>query len=514
MHIRVLLMALFALPPLSSANQLGEESKTLCLGNELSMRVSSSSNVVYTPNSPPGPTRTIFNEGSVMDPRFEWTTDRNLLLKEVTFGDEGNYNITHPHGIPFQTVHLTVSECLRSYQVNYGENFQHRIPDSGYLLEFSPMGSPPEARPVLLWNRTDPGVSQGGRGHMQYHRALWLVRRVTPADQGLYTMRSKAGSLMSHSRLIVQGHTSNVTRFTKEFVNLPLFVPAHNATLTFTPTRSPDDPRPHRDPVQLVRHGLVVGIDADFQNRVSVYGSDDEVVITGLSPKHTGVYDIRDREGNLVSSTSLYVIEKMTKLRAIMKSFVIPTGMILLLASLFLSIKHYPNCWLSKVINCLIGKNSSPSNPPRINVQDYSPDVHQPLGSYTQPQQAGTPRKWSPQASPALTNRTPLAVAVATPLYPSNGRGDNQGGTGFPGHTASHPAPTSIGASFASERNNSFSVLWASDCLHSSEDCVQFQSKRDKDRGGKGKADFSALPLDRDNTADSTVYTSDKLNFL
>ena len=129
--------------------------------------------------------------------------------------------------------------------------------------------------------------------------------------------------------------------------------------------------------------------------------------------------------------------EKMTKLRAIMKSFVIPTGMILLLASLFLSIKHYPNCWLSKVINCLIGKNSSPSNPPRINVQvrprlqsasrtgclapvclhravsdglsiggclqDYSPDVHQPLGSYTQPQQAGTPRKWSPQASPALT---------------------------------------------------------------------------------------------------------------
>jgi hypothetical protein len=72
----------------------------------------------------------------------------------------------------------------------------------------------------------------------------------------------------------------------------------------------------------------------------------------------------------------------------------------------------------------------------------------------------------------------------------------------------------SLQASFASERNNSFSVLWASDCLHSSEDCVQFQSKRDKDRGGKGKADFSALPLDRDNTADSTVYTSDKLNFL
>ncbi|CAL8263989.1 unnamed protein product [Lota lota] len=508
MHICVLLMALFTLPPFSS----GEDVKKLCLGNELSLQVYSSSIVIFTPNSHHETKRTIFKGSSVMDPRYEWTTDGKLVLKEVTPSDEGNYHITH-HGLPFQTVNLTVSECLRSYQVNYGENFQHRIPENGFLLEFSPMGSPPESKPVLLWNRTNPEMSQGGRGQMQYHRELWVVRKVTPADQGKYTMRSKAGKLISRSRLIVRGHTSNVTRFTKESVNFPLFVPAHNATLTFTPTRSPDDPRPRRDPMQLVRDGWVVGNDINFLNRVAVYGSDNEVVITGLSTKHTGVYDIRDRDGHLVSSTSLNVIEKFTKLRAMLKSFVVPTGMFLLLAGLILSMKRYPNCWLSKIISCLIGKNSSPSNPPRINLQDYSPGVHQPSGSYTHPQQPGTPRKWSPKASPAHTGRTPVAVDICTPLYPSNARGVNQGGTGFPGHTATHPAPTNIGDSFDTEQNNSFSVPWASDCLHSSEDCVQFQSKKDKDRGQKGKADFSALPLDSETTTDTTVYTSDKLNF-
>ena len=41
------------------------ESKTLCVGNELSMRVSPSSSVVFTPNSPPGPKRTIYNDSLV-----------------------------------------------------------------------------------------------------------------------------------------------------------------------------------------------------------------------------------------------------------------------------------------------------------------------------------------------------------------------------------------------------------------------------------------------------------------
>lgn len=56
----------------------------------------------------------------------------------------------------------------------------------------------------------------------------------------------------------------------------------------------------------------------------------------------------------------------------------------------------------------------------------------------------------------------------------------------------------------------------ASDCLHSSEECVQFQIKKDgdKERWSKSKEFFTTLPLDTDTSESSSVYTSDKLNFL
>jgi len=53
----------------------------------------------------------------------------------------------------------------------------------------------------------------------------------------------------------------------------------------------------------------------------------------------------------------------------------------------------------------------------------------------------------------------------------------------------------------------------ASDCLHTSEDCVQFQIKS-KGKRTKVTADFCTLPLDSEASEGSTVYTSDKLNFL
>lgn len=62
----------------------------------------------------------------------------------------------------------------------------------------------------------------------------------------------------------------------------------------------------------------------------------------------------------------------------------------------------------------------------------------------------------------------------------------------------------------------SFSVPGASDCLHSSEDCVQFQIKKDgdKERWSKSREFFSTLPLDTDTSESCSVYTSNKLDFL
>lgn len=64
------------------------------------------------------------------------------------------------------------------------------------------------------------------------------------------------------------------------------------------------------------------------------------------------------------------------------------------------------------------------------------------------------------------------------------------------------------------DRRNSFSVPGASNCLHSSEDCVQFQIKEVRGKEGSNSQDyFATLPLDKDTSESSSVYTSEKLNF-
>lgn len=113
------------------------------------------------------------------------------------------------------------------------------------------------------------------------------------------------------------GHSFNVTRFTKESLNLPLFLPIPHAHLIFIPTRSPDDsslgpfdPKPPRGPVQLIREGHITDYDMRYRGLISLgrNGTVNEVVIGRLTSRHDGVYEIRDEDGNLVSSTLLQVI--------------------------------------------------------------------------------------------------------------------------------------------------------------------------------------------------------------
>lgn len=110
------------------------------------------------------------------------------------------------------------------------------------------------------------------------------------------------------------GHSFIITRFTKESLNLPLFLPVPDTQLIFSPTPhpdesslGPDDPKPH---VQLIRDGHITNSDMRYRSLISIgrNGSIDEVVIVRLTLRHDGVYEIRDRDGNLVSSTTLQVI--------------------------------------------------------------------------------------------------------------------------------------------------------------------------------------------------------------
>ncbi|XP_050928242.1 uncharacterized protein LOC108899260 isoform X2 [Lates calcarifer] len=516
----VLLTALFTLPL-----ALGwvipaerEEVQRLCAGKEFRLPVySTSRTVTFTPN-PDGPRRVLLEKTTVKDPRFEWTRDKMLVLKEVTHSDQGLYAIKLYSGFTYETVHLVVSECIKSYYRNYGENFEHHIPENGSLLEFSPRGAPHEAMPIVLWNRTDPETSDLGRGRLLRGGKIWVAERVTQADQGNYTVKDMHGKALSRSTLTVRGHSFNVTRFTKESLNLPLFLPVPHAHLIFTPTRYPDesslgpfDPKPPRGPVQLIREGQITDHDMRYRGLISLgrNGTVNEVVIARLTSRHNGLYEIRDGDGNLVSSTILQVIEKGARWRALLKSITVPSGMFVSLAGFILFMKRYPNCSLSQIIAGLRANRTPPANPPRVNIQDYSRPNPEPSGYYSHSQQPGTPRKWTPRASPTHTGYAP--VMIGTP------RAENQGtNILMAGSSPSRNATTEPDTSSEEERRISFPVPGVSDCLHSSEDCVQFQIKKDgdKERWSKSQEYFSTLPLEADTSESCSVYTSEKLNFL
>lgn len=99
------------------------------------------------------------------------------------------------------------SECIKPYHRKYGENFGNDIPENATILEFIPRGAPPEAMPVVLWNRTDPKTSNAGRGQLM-HGKTWVAERVTQADQGNYTVRDGMGRIVSRSTLTVHGEQS------------------------------------------------------------------------------------------------------------------------------------------------------------------------------------------------------------------------------------------------------------------------------------------------------------------
>lgn len=112
----------------------------------------------------------------------------------------------HPFFLSLAPLSFQLSlECIKYYQRNYGDNFEHNIPENASLLEFSPRGSPSEAMPVVLWNWTDPETSNMGRGRLLRGGKLWVAERVKQADQGNYTVRDGRGKVLSRSTLTVHG---------------------------------------------------------------------------------------------------------------------------------------------------------------------------------------------------------------------------------------------------------------------------------------------------------------------
>ncbi|TNM98759.1 hypothetical protein fugu_013323 [Takifugu bimaculatus] len=422
MSLPVLLTILLILPLAAG------EREVLCAGKEFRLPVySTSRTVTFTPDSGE-PKRVLLENTSVKDPRFKLTKGRMLVLREVTESDQGLYSIKLLSGFTYEILQLKVLDCIASYQRYYGENFEQNIPENAALLEFSPLGAPAEAMPVVLWNRTDTEAGNAGRGRLEQGGEVWVAERVSQVDQGNYTVRNVNGNVLSYSRLTVRAHSFNFTRLIKQSMSLPL--PVSHGNLIFIPTQYPkttsldeSDPGPYYGPVQLIREGKITDSDLRYKGLISfrVDGSKKEVVIVSLTPGHSGVYEIRDKDGNLVSSTVLQVGEKQNKWKSFYNSISASSGVIVAMTGFILFVKRYPASTIAQLRARFRRRRKPVVNPPRVN-------IHGPV-------KVDTPKAQN-QELKRLT-----ASDSSVPEY----------------------------------------------CLHSSEDCIQFPVKKDTSKGKTGQ---------------------------
>lgn len=151
-------------------------------------------------------------------------------------------------------------------------------------------------------------------------------------------------SLLHENLHVKTGRISNITHFTKESLNLPLVLPVSYVHLTFTPTQRPNhsslgfvDLHPPSDPIQLIREGKIIDHDVRYRGHVflGMNGTTHVVIIERLTSVHDGVYEIRDGDGNLVSSTSVHVIGESWHI-SVSITFLISIQVSLLHHSLFL----------------------------------------------------------------------------------------------------------------------------------------------------------------------------------
>ncbi|XP_071373467.1 uncharacterized protein [Centroberyx affinis] len=414
----------------------------------------------FTPTNPRGPKKLVMENRELKDPRYRASYFAISLL-DVKERDEGIFSISYDDHKEFDIVKLKVLDCSDKDSRNYGAMYSCSISRRADFLEFTPLHSLDQPR--ILWNRTDPQASRGGRG--QVDRSVWEMMKVTQADNGYYNFRKKDNTLVSRKKLTVTEYTESYERMVNEDLRITFALDPALCTVTFTPWSE-------MEPIEVMKAGRLIEDGYDwttgeslFPGRIRKLASVVPTLgfeIDHLKASDSGRFEVRDQNGNLALVVKLKVKEPAPQLLYI----VIGVGAIFAVVV----------CWCC-VRRCCCKKSSSKRNnsvpqTAAAPAQYYHDDASQPSGpNYSTPPYVPT---YTYEPTRPLTAREPESRSLE-PLVPASG-----------GPAA---AP---------------SVSLGSDCL-SSDPEPRFELK--------GLSFPSAPPLSSDSTQ-CDVYTSDKLNFI
>ncbi|KAM9377024.1 uncharacterized protein KZ484_009424 [Pholidichthys leucotaenia] len=242
--------------------------------------------IYFTP-SQGGSRKLVVNEGKAVDPRFK-ISGFSIDLTDVTERDDGTF--TFGGGLKDDPVRLKVLDCAEELRGDYGDKLHYYIPATSEYIEFTPPQSLDQ--PKILWNRTDP--QSRSRGTVK--RSVWQMVGLTQADNGFYNFRKKDKSLVARFRLTVKAQTRHYD--TKEGRGILIDYPfnAITETVTFKPKNSEME-------TQMVVEGGRLVIENRRFHKEPLFG----IAIDEAEIKDSGIYEFRDREGNLALIAQLEV---------------------------------------------------------------------------------------------------------------------------------------------------------------------------------------------------------------
>ncbi|KAG9345571.1 hypothetical protein JZ751_008715 [Albula glossodonta] len=275
----------------------GNEVRRECYGQELTIRAiinPRNTAVVFQSDSRHGATRIIFLNETVQDSRYEWK-DGLLKVQELTEIEYGTFIFMHADSnVEYDRVIMQPEDCSDSVYLYIGADYNLKLSADVAVVQHSNRYTP--SQPVTVWNKTDPGVSKGGRGRVR--SGVWVLNMVTHADKGHYTQRDIDGRILSRQSLHIQVVRTFDRLFHGDRLVVPLKIPRSQVQVFFQPYDSTFKQ-------QLVRDGKLLDEQDSYSGRMKV---DDRMFeVEDVSSSDKGSYSIRDSDDNLVYAVEVEV---------------------------------------------------------------------------------------------------------------------------------------------------------------------------------------------------------------
>uniref|UniRef100_UPI003AB0DBBA uncharacterized protein n=1 Tax=Centroberyx gerrardi TaxID=166262 RepID=UPI003AB0DBBA len=300
----------------------------------------------------------------VKDPRYR-SSYFIVSLLDVRESDEGIFSIKRDDHTESNIFKLKVLDCSDKESRTYGERYSTSFSTRVNFLEFTPLHSLDQPR--ILWNRTDPQASRGGRGKVDYN--VWEMMKVTQADNGYYNFRKKDNTMVSRKKLTVTEYTESYEKLVNENLRITFALEPALCTVSFTPWSE-------IEPILVMKAGRLMvdshdwGTEDDlFSGRIRMLTS--VVPRLGLEIDHlkvsdAGHFEVRDLNDNLALVVKLKVKESAPQLIYI----VIGVGAVFVVVA----------CWCCARRCCCCCKKSSSKRNSSVPQTAAAPAVYHDVG--------------------------------------------------------------------------------------------------------------------------------------